>query len=597
MKRPAPNIVVVLVDDTGACDLGFYGNPDAETPRLDALAWESLRHEAFCVTPVCAPTRAAFLTGRHHLRTGVSHVHGGKDYLSRGERTVAEVLGAAGYATGLWGKWHNGITEGYLPHQRGFDETLRLQLYRHRDPVGTLASGEKREFDGRWADDVIVDHCLDFARRCGERPFFGVVASMTPHGPLDAPADVVARMEARGMSPRLARLHGQMSGLDAAVGRLVDGLRNLDAGGRETAVVFFSDNGPAMFENAFTDADRERRNVLRWRGWKGDVWENGVRTPLFVHWPGRFAPGDVAQPADVTDLLPTFAAWAGAELLEDQRPLDGRDITPLLDGERLADKPIFHWVHPAIPPVEGAAWAEQRERLDEYRPVQPREKAHMAARDQVMAIRRGAWKLVFNGDANRDADPGMHLGDLIDDPREVCNLRDERPGVVARLSEELERWWEDVRDEGAAFRPPRLVIAAEGVAFLRATCVSRHSPGLRNGVGVLAGFGRAGDVAAWDLESQRSRSVAPVLEWGDANGLPVGARVRLECSGSVIEGLVRGGGGLAWDGNLCVDAGPTTLELRVVDWPAAGSDVALWGITFQPAEEEMPEMCNRDAAA
>ena len=102
----------------GACDLGAYGNPDAETPNLDRLADRSIRHEAFYVTPVCAPTRAALLTGRHHLRVGVAGVHGGKDHIHLSETLLPEPLKPAGYATGFWGKWHSGTSEGYLPHQR-----------------------------------------------------------------------------------------------------------------------------------------------------------------------------------------------------------------------------------------------------------------------------------------------------------------------------------------------------------------------------------------------------------------------------------------------------------------------------------------------
>ncbi|NBD37214.1 MAG: sulfatase-like hydrolase/transferase, partial [Verrucomicrobia bacterium] len=115
-----PNIVLILADDLGACDLGFFGNADASTPVLDALAGRSLRHEAFYVTPVCAPTRAALLTGRHHLRTGVAGVHGGKDHIHRSETLLPEVLKEAGYVSGIWGKWHSGTADGYLPHQRGF---------------------------------------------------------------------------------------------------------------------------------------------------------------------------------------------------------------------------------------------------------------------------------------------------------------------------------------------------------------------------------------------------------------------------------------------------------------------------------------------
>lgn len=347
-----PNIVILLADDLGACDLGFYGNEDAKTPALDALAARSLRHEAFYVTPVCAPTRAALLTGRHHLRTGVAGVHGGKDHIHLSERLLPQVLKEAGYVSGIWGKWHSGTANGYLPHQRGFDESLILRLYRHRDPQGSIDGGPQVSFDGRWGDDVIVDHALDFARRYRERPFLAFVSSMTPHAPLDAPEAEVARfMEERHLSRKVATLHVQVAQLDAAIGRFVSELKALDTNGRETIVLFLSDNGPAMLENDLTDAERARRNVLGWRGWKGDVWEAGIRTPLLIHRIGKTDTGEVRQPADATDLLPTLAAWAGIEELPVEKPLDGRDIGPMLAGETMADKPVHSWVHPAIPPA------------------------------------------------------------------------------------------------------------------------------------------------------------------------------------------------------------------------------------------------------
>ena len=134
-QNQQPNIVVVMADDLGACDLGAYGNRDAHTPHIDALASEGVRHEAFYVAPVCAPTRAAFLTGRHHLRTGVYGVHGGQDFLDPHEQTIADVLKTAGYVTGLYGKWHSGYGSRYEPWDRGFDDVCKLRLYKHRDPL------------------------------------------------------------------------------------------------------------------------------------------------------------------------------------------------------------------------------------------------------------------------------------------------------------------------------------------------------------------------------------------------------------------------------------------------------------------------------
>lgn len=562
----SPNYVVVLADDLGACDLGCYGNADARTPRLDWLAAHSIRHEAFYVTPVCAPTRAAFLTGRHHLRTGVAGVHGGKDHIHLSEVLLPEVLQTAGYATGMWGKWHSGNSEGYLPHQRGFDEALLLELYRHRNPVGQRNGGDTVTYDGQWGDDVIVDAALDFARRHQDRPFFGLVASMTPHGPLDAPEEeIVALAEHLGViSRRLATLHAQVARLDQAVGRLLDGLKALDTGGRETWLLFFSDNGPAMFEDEFTEEDRARRNVLNWRGWKGDVWEGGIRSPLFLHRVGRVEAAQVVQqPADVTDLLPTLVSWAGATLASDHPPLDGRDLSPMLRGEIMPERTIHAWVHPAIPPYPNRG--EARLVQEEYQPVTPTEKASMRSDAQVMALREGAWKLTRNADLNHPggANPPEFLGNLVEDPCERRNRGEECPEKMAALAAQMDAWWESLRSESNAFAPPLIRIRAEGLVAFRATTAASMSGDLRNTVPAIEGFRHAGQWARWSLEAEVTRYLQPELGWHGTAKLSPGTAFKLTCSGCQVTGTTDANGSLEWSGLLCIDAGPNTLELTL----------------------------------
>ncbi|MGF1448111.1 MAG: sulfatase-like hydrolase/transferase [Opitutales bacterium] len=566
-----PNIVLVLTDDMGACDLGFYGNADARTPRLDALAANSVRHEAFYVTPVCAPTRAALLTGRHHLRTSVAGVHGGKDHVHLSETLLPQLLKRAGYATGIWGKWHSGTSDGYLPHQRGFDETLLLRLYRHRDPVGQANGGEPIPFEGRWGDDVIVEHALDFARRHADQPFFAMVASMTPHGRLDAPAEEIERlMREDGLTRNLATLHAQMAHLDAAIGRLVDGLNALDTGGRETILLFLSDNGPAMLENDFTDLERDRRNNLHWRGWKGDVWEGGIRTPLFIHRIGSSDTGVIKQPADATDLLPTFVAWAGAEYAADQLPLDGRDLTPMLAGEVLPEKPVYTWVHPAIPPYPNRG--DSRIAQDEYGPVSPEIKSQLAATEQVLALRQGDWKITRNADLNKPwgAEPPVFLGNVVADPLERRNLATAaaQQDRLQGLTGDLDAWWQGILDEPHSFSPPTLLLRAEANAWYRATATAAISNDLRNEVIAIRGFQRAGQFARWSLHAEAARTVQPKIGWWRDGTMPEGSQIVLRCSGSESIATAAPDGSLTWSAPLDIDAGPNTLELELLRLPA-----------------------------
>lgn len=437
-----PNIVLILADDLGACDLGFYGNADASTPSLDALAARSLRHEAFYVTPVCAPTRAALLTGRHHLRTGVAGVHGGKDHIHRSETLLPEVLKEAGYVSGIWGKWHSGTADGYLPHQRGFEE--------------------------------------------------------------------------------------------------------LDTNGRETVVLFLSDNGPAMFENDFTEAERARRNVLDWRGWKGDVWEAGIRTPLLIHRIGQTTPSELRQPADATDLLPTFAAWAGLDELPVAKPLDGRDLGPMLEGREMPAKPIYSWVHPAIPPAPDRG--EERRLQNEYKPLTAADRQALDPDGQVMALRMGDWKLVRNGDLNRPGGPwpGTFLGNLATDPRETTDLRERFPERRARLEARLDSWFTDMKGEPHAFAPPQHRIPASGGASILASHAAYVDPTLYNSVPACEGFDRAGQLVRWSLLAAAPRQLRPELVWFQGGALPAGAHVALRCSGAEVTG--RAGEGVSGGG-------------------------------------------------
>jgi len=579
-----PNIVIIMADDMGACDLGAYGNADAETPHLDRLAAESIRHEAFYVTPVCAPTRAELLTGRKHLRVGVSQVHGGKDHIQLDETLLPEYLKSVDYATGTWGKWHSGTSEGYLPHQRGFDETLLLQLYRHRDPIGTTHCGEKIRFDGRWGDEVIVDHALDFAERHRDRPFLALVASMTPHSPLDAPEEEVQRMmRKRHLSRKVAILHAQMAVFDRAMGRLMDGLGDLDTGGRETLVFFFSDNGPAMFEDDFTDADRDRRNMLGWRGWKGDVWEAGIRSPLFVHRLGQTASGRIDQPAQVADLLPTILDYAGVEA--DPEHFDGRSIRPLFEGGTLPEAAIATWVHPAIPPAPGRG--EKRRLLKELNPVPPEAKAYLRAADQVMALRLGDWKLTRNADINRPGGPypERFLANVVTDPRETTDLTDRAAETADALEHRMLGWFEEMRAAPHSFAAPELQVPAEDEVVLRASWNCFLSDSLFNSVANIEGFNRAGQIARWSLNVAATRDVRPEFVWFRRGAtMPEGSRIALRCGGAEVFGTAGADGNLDWDGSLTLDAGPNTLELEILALPEIGSDLDLSFVNLRAVE-------------
>jgi arylsulfatase A-like enzyme len=525
-ERP-PNFLVIQCDDLGWDDLGLH-HPLVATPRIDALGRESLRFTQFTVNPVCAPSRATFLTGRHFLRTGVSHVHGGKDFLHPDERTLADHLRAAGYATGLWGKWHSGMAEGYFPWQRGFDEAYAADLYRHRTTRGQF-NGTPVEHAG-WADAVIADQAINFITRHRDRPWLAYLPTLTPHSPFDAPDEFIAPYRAHGdLSPALATLWGMVSHLDHQIGRVLDALDRLGLA-NNTVVLFFSDNGPAHEGSRLSDEDRRVRKVAGLRGWKGDLYENGVRSPLFIRWPGRLDPRVIDTPLDHVDLTPTLLDLAGAAPVPDALPLDGRSFLPLLTRHAVAPGAtppyhIFNYAH------RGWLRSGPPYSLDgipgEYRPVPADERATLSLAAQSLSVREGSLKLVLNPDyPDHDAPaPRVALYDLATDPGETTDVAEVRPADRDRLLAALTAWWGDVRREPHAFTPPTFTLVGPTPRLPANAPTTLHGAVFNTVVG-LKGFARPGDAAHYRVRAPVAGRYRAALIWNPAP--PAGANWLLD---------------------------------------------------------------------
>ena len=184
-----PNILLIQTDDMGYDDMSFNGRKDLETPHLDKLASQSVRFTDFTVASVCAPSRAMLLTGRHFLKTGVAGVHGGHDFINLDETLLPELFKEAGYATGMFGKWHSGKTDGYFPWDRGFDEAYMAKLYQYFPSEGRYNDVAVKE--QRWSTEVITDYGIDFIRKHKDKPFFAYVSYFDPHGLWRAPEEKV----------------------------------------------------------------------------------------------------------------------------------------------------------------------------------------------------------------------------------------------------------------------------------------------------------------------------------------------------------------------------------------------------------------------
>ena len=330
-----PNVIVFLTDDQGWGDLSVSGNTNLRTPNIDSLARDGTTLDRFYVCPVCSPTRAEFLTGRYHPRGGVRGVSTGQERLDLSEKTVADAFKAAGYATGAFGKWHNGSQWPYHPNARGFDEYYGFtsgHWGEYFDPP-LEHNGQPVRGKGFIIDDL-TDRALEFIGQNKDKPFFCYLPYNTPHSPWAVPQEYWARFKDKELALRATDpakevldetrcALAMVENLDWNIGRVLQRLADLKLADN-TVVLFFHDNGP---------------NTFRWlggmKGKKGTTDEGGVRSAFFIRWPGRIPAGrTVKQISGAIDLLPTLTSLAGIPRVGD-KPLDGRDLSPLLKNEKV----------------------------------------------------------------------------------------------------------------------------------------------------------------------------------------------------------------------------------------------------------------------
>lgn len=410
-----PNVLLIITDDQGYGDLGCHGNPVLKTPNLDRLHAESVRFTRFNVCPVCSPTRACLMTGRYNYRTGVVDTYAGRSMMDPGETTLAEMLGAAGYRTGIFGKWHLGDNYPLRPMDRGFQESLvhfgggigqpsDPEFYEREDtyfdPV--LQRNGTAEKRAGYCTDIFTDAALEFMLAPRKTPFFAYVSHNAPHTPLQVPEADAAPYLAAGLDEKTAKLHGMVANTDRNIGRLLDAL---DTAGlaRDTLVIFMTDNGA---QNLGT-GDRFNAGL---RDWKGSVYDGGIRVPFFVRWPAAFAGGrDVDRIGAHIDITPTLLDACGA--VPAMPPIfDGVSLMPLLRDAAAA-----------------GAWADRTLFFQWHRGDAPEAFRNAAVRTQ-------RWKLVG----------GKELYDMDADPGETRDVAAAHPDRVNALRGAYEKWFADV---------------------------------------------------------------------------------------------------------------------------------------------------------
>ena len=415
--RPdAPNIVLIMTDDQGWAQLGAHGDPVLRTPHLDALAEESVEMTRFYVSPVCAPTRAALMTGRYNYRTGVVDTYLGRAMMHPEEITVAEMLSDAGYRTGIFGKWHLGDNFPQRAIDQGFQEAVVHKgggIGQPSDPPGSdyfdpilFHNGDQRQYEG-YCTDVYFDEAIRWIGEGGAQPFFAYIPTNAPHSPYLVPDSYREPYAQQGLEDKDARIYGMITNIDDNVGRLLDHLETHDMAGN-TIFIFMTDNGPTT-----------RLYHAGLRELKGSVYENGIRVPFLARWPDRLEPRKVDALGAHIDIAPTLLA-AAQVALPPAAEFDGVSLLSLWDGEAgtLEDRTYFVQAHRGNEPQRYRAFAAVEQR---YKLVQP---------------------LSFRDPAPEGPTPELY--DLIDDPGETTDLADALPAEVDRLTAVYDEWFDDV---------------------------------------------------------------------------------------------------------------------------------------------------------
>ncbi len=410
-SKRRPNIILIVADDLGWGDVGFNGRTEWSTPSLDRLAKQGRVFErCYTAAVVCAPSRAALLTGKSTIHSGVRR---NEDDLPREEVTIAEALKPRGYATALFGKWHHGKprpgADDYVhPMDQGFDEFFGYTDAVHaweKFPT-TLWNGRQKVASSGYIDDLIADRAVDFVARSKEQPFFLYLAFVATHFGIAAPPEEVALhegkfQEADSSQPLKATYAAMVTRLDRNIGRVVATLEKLHLD-RDTLVVFTSDHG-ATFESGNLGTSAALDSNRPFRGHKRTLWEGGVRVPALAYWPGRVPAGAVdQQPIQLIDLLPTFVAAAGAKV----------EATWHADGVNLLDC----WTGKAAVAERTLFWEWQSERADQ------------------LAAMRGPFKLVVTHGGKPE------LYDVVSDPAERRDLSAQYPELTEQLRHELDAW-------------------------------------------------------------------------------------------------------------------------------------------------------------
>jgi arylsulfatase A-like enzyme len=408
MKRP--NVILVLTDDQGYGDLGCHGNGIVQTPNIDDFYAQSSRFTNYHVGPTCAPTRAGLFTGHYANSTGVWHTIGGRSLLRDDEWTIADAMKSAGWKTAIFGKWHLGDEYPYLPHYRGFGETLIHKgggISQAPDYWGNdyfddtyYHNGKPVKFSG-YCTDVWFDKAVEFIEENRDNPFLCCITPNAPHSPYNVP-EKYSDMYAGKVPPARAAFYGMITNIDENFGKLRKKLQSLNIEDN-TILVFMTDNGTSCGCSLDDEGFVSEGYNAGMRGVKGWPYEGGHRTPFFIRWPR----GGINKAADINnvtgniDFMPTILDLCGIDA--GSRTFHGKSLVPLL---------------------EGGSWQERTIVTDSQRLVNP-------VKWRLSSVMEDNYRLVN----------GSELYDLSSDPEQRHDISAQHQDIVIRLRDEYEKWW------------------------------------------------------------------------------------------------------------------------------------------------------------
>lgn len=445
-----PNVILIMSDDQGWGDFGVHGNTIIETPNLDQLANNSVSWDNFYVSPVCSPTRASLMTGRYNQRTKCLDTHLARSMMATDEVTIAEALQGAGYATGIFGKWHLGDNYPMRPSDQGFEYSFIHKggglgqpsepienNQRYTNPI--LFRNNSEVTTKGYCTDLYFDEAIKFINISvtAQRPFFAYIATNAPHRPFgDVPEKLLEYYKTKDIDSILPegqrdnakqvdvveRIAAMITNIDQNVGKLVQMLdtnKLLD----NTIIIYLNDNGPNTL-----------RYTGKFQGMKGNIQEGGVRSPLWIHWPAKFKAGKkiTSNIAAHIDIMPTI--MDACELgVPEAFAFDGRSLLEksLDENAKLAPRPVIIQAH------RGA-------KLVRYHNFMIRDQQWKLSNDSGFSNTRLEERKAFE------------LYNLTDDPGETNNLAEKHPEEVKRLTELYDVWYDDVtmtriRDKGIPF--------------------------------------------------------------------------------------------------------------------------------------------------